>query len=98
MRMANSEWRIAAATTLISSSPFATRHSLFASFDDHQRLAELDRLTVLDQDLDDGAAARSRNLIHGLHGFDDEQRLARAHAAADLDERTCAGLRPHIGG
>src|SRR5262245_19380687 len=30
----------------------------FLSFDDHQRLAELDRTAVLDQDLLDGAGAR----------------------------------------
>src|SRR5262245_37040461 len=61
---------------------------LTGSFDDHERLAELDRLAVLDQDLDDGAGARRRDLIHGLHRLDDEQRLARAHARAHLDEWT----------
>src|SRR5262250_2666506 len=35
------------------------------SFDDHQRLAELDRLGVLEQDLADGAGARSRDLVEG---------------------------------
>src|SRR5262245_53935507 len=50
------------------------------SFDDHQGLAELDRLAVLDQDLGHGAPARRRDLVHGLHGLDDQQRLAGAHA------------------
>src|SRR5215510_3898744 len=59
--------------------------SNMASFDDHQRLAELDRLAVLDQDLDDGACTRRRNLVHRLHCLDDQQRLAGAHAGADLD-------------
>src|SRR5438093_3921106 len=68
-----------------------------ASFDDHQRLAELDRLAVLDQNLHHGTAARRRDLVHGLHGFDDQQRLAGAHAAADLDERPPARLRRAIG-
>src|SRR5262245_7699886 len=57
------------------------------SLDDHQRLAELDRLAVLDQDLDYRPRARRGNLVHGLHRFDDEQGIAGAHAAADLDER-----------
>src|SRR6266567_397101 len=53
-----------------------------ASFDDHQRLAELDRLAVLDQNLGDRSAPRGRNLVHGLHRLDDEQRVAGAHALA----------------
>src|SRR5262245_66001334 len=60
--------------------------SNMASFDDHQRLAELDRLAVLDQDLDDGARPRRRDLVHRLHRLDDEQRLAGLHARADLGE------------
>src|SRR5262249_25398215 len=59
-----------------------------ASFDDHERLAELDRLAVLDQDLDDGAGARRRDLIHGLHRLDDEQRLARTHTGAPPHKKT----------
>src|SRR6185437_1333100 len=43
------------------------------SFDDYQRFAELDRLAVLEQDLDHRARARRRNLVHGLHRFDDHQ-------------------------
>src|SRR5215475_2505831 len=40
------------------------------SFDDHQRLAELDRLAVLDENLRHGAGARGGDLVHRLHRFD----------------------------
>src|SRR5579872_3716440 len=63
------------------------------SLDDHQRLAVLDRLAILDQDLNDLAGARSRDLIHRLHRFDDHQGFAGFHLAADLDERTRPGRR-----
>src|ERR1043166_2365685 len=46
------------------------------SFDDHQRFAELDRLGILEQDLADGAGARRRNLVEGLHRLDDQERVA----------------------
>src|SRR5437762_5432842 len=60
--------------------------------DDHQRLAELHRLAVLDQNLDHGPAARSGNLVHGLHRLDDQERVAGRDPAADLDERAPPGL------
>src|SRR4030081_1878490 len=37
-----------------------------SSFDDHQRLAELDRLAVLDQDLGHPSRPRGENLVQGL--------------------------------
>ena len=49
------------------------------SLNNHQRLAELDRLAVLEQNLDHGAGARGRNLVHGFHRFDDQQRVAGFH-------------------
>src|SRR5688500_13378837 len=55
--------------------------------DDHQRLAELDRMAVLDQYFRHRSAARRGNLVHRLHRFDDQQRLARDHLAADIDKR-----------
>ena len=74
---------------------FPTRsHGCGASLDDHQRLAEFDRLGVLDQDLHHAAGARRRNLVHGLHRLDDQQGLAGAHLAADLDVGPRAGLGP----
>src|SRR5262249_58853623 len=68
------------------------------SLDDHQRLAELHRLAILDQNLDHCARARRGNLVHGLHRLDDQQRIAGAYAAADLDERPRPGLGADIGG
>src|SRR5580700_3780586 len=66
--------------------------------DDHQRLAILDRLAVADQNLNHRAGARRRDLIHRLHRFDDEQRLAGLHLAADFDEGSRARSRAEIGG
>src|SRR5438874_11529996 len=43
--------------------------------DDRQRLAELDRLAVVDEDGSDHAALGSGNVVHGLHGVDDEDGL-----------------------
>src|SRR5262245_50398539 len=56
--------------------------SNMASFDDHQRLAELHRLAVLDQNLGHGAGARGRNLVHRLHRLDDQQRIPGGDTAA----------------
>src|SRR6266852_2246444 len=58
---------------------FAIRILSNISLDDHQRLAELDRLAVLDQDLAHGARAWGWNLVHGLHRLDYEQRIAGPH-------------------
>src|SRR5580658_4873320 len=56
-RVANSEWRLVKVKSL-----FATHHSLFARlFNDHQRLAEFDRLAVFDENLRHGARARGWN-------------------------------------
>ena len=41
-------------------------------FYDHEGLAELDRLAVLEQDLRHGAGFRRRDLVHGLHRLDDQ--------------------------
>src|SRR5687767_16022878 len=54
--------------------------------DDHQRLAEFDRLTVLNQDLRDGPGMRCWNRVHHLHRLDDEDGLALGNAVADLHE------------
>ena len=69
-------------------------HSLF---DDDQRLAELDRLAVLEQDCGDLARLWRGDLVHGLHGFDDEQRVALRDAGADFDECGRAGLGRAVG-
>src|ERR1700751_797016 len=61
--------------------------------DDGERLAEFDGLGVSDQDLDDTAALRRRDRVHGLHRFDDAQGLAGRDRVADLHERIGARLR-----
>src|SRR6185369_4527656 len=43
-------------------------------FDDEQRLTELDRVAVLDQDADHAACELGLDLIHHLHRFDDAER------------------------
>ena len=64
------------------------------SFDDHQRLAVFDRLAVLDEDAPSPCRARGRgDLVHRLHRFDDQQRVAGLRRpGADLDEGLGAGL------
>src|SRR6185437_14935713 len=57
-----------------------------ASFDNDQRLAELDGLAILDENLRYRAGPRRRNLVHCLHGFDNQQCLACRDLGADLDE------------
>ena len=63
-----------------------------------QRLAELDRLAVADEDGGHHAGLRGRDVVHGLHGLDDQDGLALGHARADLDEGRGAGLGRQIGG
>ena len=53
-----------------------------ALFDDEQRLAELDRLAVLDQDLADRAGMAGFDLVHDLHRLDDAHRLVFLDGAA----------------
>src|ERR1700745_1388190 len=61
--------------------------------DDHERLTELDRLGIVDQDLDDPPGLGRGDRVHGLHRLDDEQGLAGLDGVAELDERIRAGLR-----
>src|ERR1700687_5889183 len=67
------------------------------SFDDDQRLAEFHRLAVLEKNLDHTAGTRGRNLVHGLHRFHHQQRVAGFHQSADLDDRLGAGPWRRIG-
>src|ERR1700735_1163071 len=48
-----------------------TTFSIIASFDDEQRLAELDRLTVLGEDRRDAPCLVGFDLVHHLHRFND---------------------------
>src|SRR5580693_562611 len=49
---------------------------MFGLFDDEQRLAELDRITVTGHDRGDATGAVGFDLVHHLHRFDDAQHLA----------------------
>src|SRR5688572_5081267 len=51
-----------------------------------ERLAELDRLGVTDQDFLHDAVARGLDRIHRLHGLDDQQGLALLDLVAGLAE------------
>src|SRR5215510_2461153 len=68
--------RCGTAVRTSSASCASTANGSARSFDDHKRLAELDRLTVLDQDLDDSTGARRRDLVHRFHRLDDQDRVA----------------------
>src|SRR5690606_931549 len=57
-----------------------------ALFDDDEGFAVFDRRGVIDQNAGDGARFVRRDLVHGLHGFDDQNRLALGDPGADLDE------------
>src|SRR5512143_13375 len=56
------------------------------SADHEQRLAELDRLAVLDEHRLDDAGGIGLDLVHQLHRFDDAERIARLDAVPHLDE------------
>src|SRR5215212_10614031 len=60
--------------------------------DHDQRLIELDRLGIGDEDLLDHSAARRGDRVHHLHRFDDQQCVAGLDRIADVAERGGAGL------
>src|SRR5688500_5557222 len=64
--------------------------------DDDERFAELDRLPILDEDLDDPAALGRGDRVHSLHGLDDHQGLAGRDCVADLDELRGVRLRLQV--
>ncbi len=53
-----------------------------------RRFPEFDRLAVLEQDLEHGACARRRDLVHRLHRFDDQQRIADFYSPLLREERS----------
>ena len=73
-------------------------HRVPRSLDDDQRLAEFDRHTVFDQYMRDFARLRCGDRVHGLHGFDDEERLPDLYSVADIAERACPRFRRTVGG
>src|ERR1700722_2435048 len=90
------EWR----TTSGNSKSYSLSAVAIRAFllNNYQRFAEFDRLAVFDENLRHGARARGRDLVHRLHGFDDQQRLSNRHLGADLDEWFGAGLGSPVDG
>src|SRR5258707_15473202 len=78
-------------------SPVVCHLTSVLSFYNHQRLAKLHRLRVLEQDLDNRAGLRRGNLVEGLHRLDDQERIARLDRGAHVAERLGAGLGRPIG-
>src|SRR4029450_6224140 len=66
--------------------------------DHYERLTELHRLPILDQDLLHDARLVGLDLVHELHRFDDAQGVAGLPGAAGLDERFGARRRRAIEG
>src|ERR1700712_964343 len=59
--------------------------------DDDEGFAVFNWSAILDENFGDLARARGGNLVHRLHGFDDQQCLAFLDHLPDLDEGRCAG-------
>src|SRR5829696_5987867 len=66
--------------------------------EDDERLVELHRLTVRDDDLLHGAGLGRDDRVHHLHRLDDQQGVAGLHGLTHRDEGLRAGLRRHEGG
>src|SRR5271163_4704631 len=64
----------------------STLSNMGALLKDHHRLAELDRAGIRDQDARELAALGRLDLVHDLHGLDDQQGLAGRHDIADPHE------------
>src|SRR5215470_15871827 len=78
-------------------SPLICHLTSVLSLYDHQRLAKLHRLRVLEQDLDDSAGFRCGNLVEGLHRLDDQERIACLDCGAHVAEWLGAWLGRPIG-
>src|SRR5271154_5389372 len=69
-----------------------------ARADAEERLAILDRATVLDENTHDLARHIRFDLIHQLHGFDDSEHSALVHIGTDLHEWIGAGTGRSVKG
>src|SRR4051812_37601536 len=72
---------------IVGMSPRAATGSSSGGIDAEQDGAVLDRLRVLDTDLDDDAVALRLNLVEQFHGLDLADDGLRRHPGADLDVR-----------
>src|SRR3954449_7536862 len=66
-------WMRSAISPRLAISSFWIFMGTAALADDDERLIELDRLAVSDEDLFDHSALRSSDRVHHLHRFDDQQ-------------------------
>src|SRR5262249_44200309 len=90
-------WMRSAISPRLAISTFSNmREPCRGSLDQHQWRAVFNRPGILDKDARDPAGARRTDLVHYLHRFDDQHRLAFADLVADADERRGAGLRSKI--
>src|SRR3954451_23542726 len=80
-------WMRSAISPRLAMSSFWIFMEIAALADDHERLIELDRLAVRDEDLLDPSALGRGNWVHHLHRLDDQQRVAGLHRIADFHER-----------
>src|SRR5690606_537578 len=62
------------------------RVMVIVSGNNHQRLVELDRLGIGNQNLAHGAVGGGGDRVHHLHRLHDHQCIAGAHPVADLHE------------
>src|SRR3954447_22962223 len=85
-------WMRSAISPRLAISSFWIFTATAALADDHERLIELDRLAVRNKDLLHHSPLRSRDRVHHLHRFDDQQSVAGFDRIANLDERLGAGL------
>src|SRR5690348_1055592 len=68
------------------------------SLDQHQDSAVLDRLRIGDKNLRNAARAVGADLVHDLHRFDDQKRLALGDGIAETHKRGLPWLRRKISG
>src|SRR6187402_3443341 len=71
------------AIRILSNSLSGDGAAMWALLDHEQRLPELDRLSVLDEDRLDRARGVRLDLVHQLHRFDDAERVTLRDGVAD---------------
>src|SRR5919112_1550229 len=67
-------------------------------FESHEYFAELDRLSILDENLADHPGLGSLDRVHHLHRFDDQNGLPGLHRIAHADERRPTRFGGNISG
>src|SRR5438270_1690478 len=90
-------WMRSAISPRLAISSFWIFTGTAALADDHERLIELDRLAVRDEDLLHHSAGGRGDRVHHLHRFDDQQGVAGFDRIADRDERLGVWLRRQKG-